>query len=203
MALFSSSYVAPGVYTEVALNATTAPLFGNLRIPVLIGEGQETFTFSNIELFRGSSSVADNQVVSEDLSAQITAPTRTLQLTYFPLVTGAGTGNTNVGPTDVQVVDNGIPVTILSVNGATGVATAQTLFEPGDSIQATYYFKKSDTSVTSLPGNSSKYGEDDSDQVPSYATALVMDASGLDTMLVTLSLPGEEGNLISLALVDG
>ena len=193
MALFSSSYVAPGVYTEVALNATTAPLFGNLRIPVLIGEGQETFTFSNIELFRGSSSVADNQVVSEDLSAQITAPTRTLQLTYFPLVTGAGTGNTNVGPTDVQVVDNGIPVTILSVNGATGVATAQTLFEPGDSIQATYYFKKRDTLVSK---------EDDSDQVPSYATALVTDG-GSDTMLVTLSLPGDEGNLISLMLVDG
>ena len=66
MALFQQ-YTQPGVYTQVEIQATGAPLFGTTRIPVVIGEGTQFFTFSNEELVRGSSAVVNNLAVNEDL----------------------------------------------------------------------------------------------------------------------------------------
>src|SRR6185369_12748400 len=102
MALFGS-YAQPGVYTSVVIDGGGQPLFGNARIPVIIGEGLEYFTQTNVELFRGSSSVADDQVVNENISDQVDGSTRTFSVTYPPVVTGDGTGTVTNDPTKIQV----------------------------------------------------------------------------------------------------
>ena len=47
MALFQQ-YTQPGVYTTVVVEEAGISIFGDARIPVLIGEGQETRQFKNI-----------------------------------------------------------------------------------------------------------------------------------------------------------
>ena len=96
MALFGS-YAPPGVYTSVVISGAGIPLFGNARIPVIIGEGQEYFEQDNVELFRGSSSVAQPQVVNENISDQITGDTNEAHTTYFPVVVGGNGGGTGQG----------------------------------------------------------------------------------------------------------
>jgi hypothetical protein len=119
MALFGS-YAPPGVYTSVVISGAGIPLFGNARIPVVIGEGQEFFEQDNVELHRGSSSVADEQVVNENISDQITGITNHLHCTYFPVVIGDGTGTVTDDPSKVQVVVDGIPATVIQLDGTTG-----------------------------------------------------------------------------------
>src|SRR5271165_4476893 len=102
MALFGS-YTPPGVYSSVQIVEGGQPLFGNARIPVVIGEGTEFFTQTNVELFRGSSSVQDDQVVNENISNQVTGLTNTFQTTYYPVTDGTGKGVVSTNPADVQV----------------------------------------------------------------------------------------------------
>ena len=150
MALFGS-YAPPDVYTSVVISGGGQPLFGTARIPVIIGEGQEFFEQDNIELHRGSSAVADDQVVSENISDQLTAlPTNTFQATYFPIVTGDGSGTVTDDPSKVQIVVDGIPATVISLDGATGSFTTQELLDSNinQNVELTYYFKRSDTLVT-------------------------------------------------------
>src|SRR5271157_5134393 len=107
MALFGS-YAPPGVYTSVTISGGGQPLFSNARIPVIIGEGQEFFEKDNVELFRGSSSVSDAQVVNENISDQLASvPGNTFHTTYFPVVTGDGTATITNDPSKVQVVVDG------------------------------------------------------------------------------------------------
>lgn len=197
MALFSS-YAKPGVYTDVLTVSAGVPLFGDARIAVLIGEGQENFVFSNVELHRGSSAVADDKVVTEDLSAQVDGNTRSFQLGYFPLVKGDGQGNTNVQPTDVQVTADGVPVIVQTVTGKTGVFTTQQIIPLGTSVLATYYFKRMDTKVIA---------EDLSVQIPSFSSLSISATAGsppiTGVLNLTLSIPGELGNNVSLTLTDG
>jgi hypothetical protein len=103
MALFQQ-YTQPGVYTEVIIAASGAPLFGTTRIPVVIGEGTAFFTFANQELVRGSSAVANNLVVNEDLSDQVNGITNTFQTTYFPIVSSQGVGKTTNDPSQIVVI---------------------------------------------------------------------------------------------------
>lgn len=186
MALFSS-YAQPGVYTDVVIGAAGAPLFGGAYIPVIIGEGVEDQSFPNIELHRGSSSVADDQVVSENLSAQVTGLTNSFDLTYFPIVTGDGSGTVTNDPTKIQVTSGGIPVTVIALNGAAGTFQTQIIPAQGADLKATYFFKKTDTLITN---------EDLSAQIPDFATGV------LDTnMTFSLTIPGELGNLVSVQFV--
>jgi hypothetical protein len=76
MPLFTQ-YTKPGVYTSVVYEEGGLSLFGDARIPVLIGEGQETRKLLNQELHRGSSSVSDETKVLENLSHQVTGMGRT------------------------------------------------------------------------------------------------------------------------------
>jgi hypothetical protein len=187
MALFQS-YAPPGVYTSVVLAPTSAPLFGTARIPVLIGEGVENFVFSDQEIFRGSSASADDQSVNEDISAQATGLTRTFQVTYFPITTGDGSGTVTNDYTKIQVTSNGIPVTVVSLNGTLGSFQTQQIIPAGAVLLVTYFFKRSDTH---------KVNEDLSAQIPSFASLTYTPAVG-HSIVIGINTPGKLGNLVNV-----
>ena len=201
MALFTS-YAPPGVYTTEVFVSNTASAVGTARIPVILGEGQETFTFSNVELFRGSSPVQDDQSVNENISDQVVGFTRDFQTTFFPVVDGTGKGVTTDDPSKVQVqaiYPNGdiVPVNVISLDGATGQFAVQDLVPAGTDLTVSYFFKRGDTQIVA---------ESLLAQVPSYATLTVSDTqvspplSG--SLVLSLTEPGEGGNLVTLQFVD-
>jgi len=202
MALFTS-YAPPGVYTTENFIASSALAVGTSRIPVIIGEGQQFFTFSNLELFRGSSSVADDQSVNENISDQISGLTQNFQTTFFPVVTGSGKGLVTNDPSYVQVqalYSNGniVPVTVVTLNGATGAFTTQDIIPAGTDLTISYFFKRGDTLIQN---------ENDTFQVPQYATLLVTGTgagspAGAGSLTLSLSQPGETGNLVSVQFVN-
>lgn len=186
MALFDH-YVKPGVYTSVVLNDTGSPVFGDGLITVFIGEGQEQFTFNDVELHRGSSAITDDKVVGENISDQIDGLTRTFQLSYFPVVTGTGYGLLTNDPLKVKVLANGVPAVLVSLNGSTGVIQTQDILPLGTNLEVTYYFKRTDTQVVN---------EDLSYQIPTFASALIQG------ILFSVSVPGASGNGVSVTLTD-
>ncbi len=205
MAVFgSTSYTKPGVYTQVIIEQAGQPLFGAARIPVVIGEGTQFFTTSNVELFRGSSSNTDDQAVNENISNQVTGLGRSFQTTYFPVVDGTGKGIVTNDPADIQVTSidsdgNQIPVTVISLNGATGQFSTQNIVTSGTEIYLTYYFKRGDTPVVN---------EDESAQIPAFATQTVTGAAAgspatAGSVVLSLHNPGAGGNLVTLQFVAG
>jgi len=191
MALFAQ-YTKPGVYTRETVSNPGTILFGNLRIPVFVGEGAEQLTVSNQSLHRGSSAVADDLVVNENLSSQFydnsgnaLPPKRQFALSYFPVVKGDGTGTTTSTTTDITVLANGVPVVITALDGTTGVFQTQDLYVAGTSLTATYNFKRKDTA----------FSDNVSNQVPAFATWTAQ-----ANLVLSLSNPGALGNNVSLAL---
>jgi hypothetical protein len=185
MALIGTSYTPPGVYTQVNLNSTGATLTGNARVPVLIGEGTEFFTQSDIEIHRGSSATADD-AVTENISDQVTGSTRTYQLTYFPVVSGNGSGTLTNDVSKITVTAAGIPVAVTSLNGSTGQFMTQTIIPQRTNVVVSYYFKRTDTHILN---------ENASSQVPSFASLTVE-----TNLVLSLSIPGALGNDVTLAL---
>jgi hypothetical protein len=203
MAIFTS-YAPPGVYTQVLLQPASAPITGTARIPVIIGEGQQFFQQNNIELFRGSSAVQDDQSVNENISDQVTGFSRNFQTTFFPVTDGTGHGVVTNDPTKVQVqaIDpqgNVTPVTVISLDGATGQFSTQLIIPPGTDIQITYFFKRGDTQIIN---------EDLSYQIPSFAVAYINSSGALSNSstgaIATISTtnPGDLGNLVTLQFVS-
>ncbi len=201
MALFGS-YAAPGVFTSVVINSGSVSLFGAARIPVIIGEGQQSFTKSNFELFRGSSAVSDVQAVNENLSAQVTGTNDTFVLTYSPVTTipatsGSGTvkGTLTSDPTQIQVLVDNIPATVISLNGSTGSFVLQSIPPVGSNIEVSYYFQLGDTLISN---ESLAY------QIPAFASLTIGSLSSPITSYLTVSttLPGAVGNEVSIALFD-
>ncbi len=187
MALIDNTYAPPGTYTTEVFNAAPGQLNAAARLPVLIGEGSEAFTKSNVALPRGSSAITDNQVVGENISDQVDGETRTFTLTYGPIVTGNGSGTVTTDPSKITISANSIPVTVLSLNGTTRQFTTQSIIPKGSNVVASYYFKETDTLISN---------EDASSQVPGFATL------GLAPLTLSLSIPGELGNLVSLELTQ-
>src|SRR5580658_1790191 len=211
MALFTS-YAPPGVYTQVILQTSSVPSLGTARIPVIIGEGQQYFSNNNIELFRGSSSVSDDQSVSENISNQVTGLTRTFNTSFYPVTDGTGKGVVSNNPTSVQVesIDpsgNVTPVTVISLNGATGQFTTQLIIPTGYELLITYFFKRGDTFIGI--GGVAPYNVPENllPQVPSTASLTVSDGGGsppgTQTVVLGLSTPGQTGNLVTLQFVAG
>src|SRR5271168_5624253 len=168
MALFTS-YAPPGVYTTEIFVANTATVTGTARIPVILGEGVQFFTDSNIELFRGSSPIQDDQSVNENISDQVTGLSQSFNTTYFPVTDGTGKGTVTNDPSRVQVqaiYSNGnvVPVTVISLVGATGAFITQDIIPVGTDLTLTYNFKRGDTLVTD---------ENHTADVPQYATLTV------------------------------
>jgi hypothetical protein len=191
MALFDQ-YTEPGVYTRESADAPGVILFGDLRIPIFIGEGVEEFTNKNVTLHRGSSSVADDLVVKENITDQlynesnIYSPTRSFQLTYFPVVKGDGTGTTTSQPTDITVLANGVPAAVTSLNGVTGELMLHDIYGADTTLEVTYYFKRKDTYFAN---------ENVSSQVPTFATWTQQ-----ANLVLSLTNPGALGNNVTLAL---
>src|SRR5271157_2681212 len=202
MALFTS-YAPPGVYTTEIFVANTATLAGTARIPVIIGEGQQFFTVSNFETFRGSSPVQDDQSVNENISDQVTGLTQSFNTTFYPVTDGTGKGVTTNDPSKLQVqavYSNGniVPVTVISLNGATGAFVTQDIVPTGTDLTISYFFKRGDTLVTPP--------EDHTADVPQYATLLVgpeVSPPGTNSVTLSLSVPGATGNLVTLQFVNG
>ena len=197
MALFTS-YAPPGVYTNEVFNAQSSAAIGTARIPVIIGEGQQYFTFSNQELFRGSSATQDDQAVNEDISDQVTGFTRSFNTTYYPVVDGKGKGTTTNLPSNLKVLSidsdgNQVPVTVVSLNGTTGAFTTQEIIPTGTTLKLTYYFKRGDTLITS---------ENLTYQIPTFASLQIAPSTG-NYATVSTTNPGALGNNVSLQFVAG
>lgn len=154
------TYVPPGVYTRTLSEANAANLVAGLRIPVLIGVGQEELEQLELELIRGSSSNLDQQILSENVSSRFvineTNPANPIlgatdgnvtkfRVRNFPIVDGNGFGRVTNDARSVSVTVNGIQVSVGSVQGANGYVILQTPPQPGDDVRCTYYFRRTDT----------------------------------------------------------
>jgi hypothetical protein len=171
------TYVPPGVYTRTLTEANVANVVAGLRIPIVIGVGQEELEQDNIELVRGSSADIDQQITAEDVSlswvVDSTNPqhlilgaqdgTRTqFRVRNIPIVDGQGFGRITNNPRTVTVTVGGIPVAVSLVNGQSGVVTLQVPTQPTDVVRCTYFFHRGDTAFT----------DDLSDQVTSTPAQL-------------------------------
>lgn len=142
-----TQYIQPGVYTRTLTNATIASLTGGLRIPLFIGVGSETLNLSNYELVRGSSSVIDNVITNEDVSAQFDGTNRTFTVAHFPITNGNGQGVSSFNPQDVKVTINGNPAGVAQVFGDLGKVVLTNIPAVTDKVLITYYFKRTDTKI--------------------------------------------------------
>ena len=157
------TYVPPGVYTRTLTETNAANLVAGLRIPVLIGVGQEELEQPDLELVRGSSATLDQQIVNEDVSQLFvldeTNPLNPIlgaadgesakfRVRNYPLVDGQGFGRTTNSPRSVAVTVDGQPVAIGSVQGAGGMVTLQVPPPEDADVRCTYFFHRGDTAFT-------------------------------------------------------
>lgn len=163
MAFPGRNYAPPGVYTQTSFDNPLAGGFEGLKIPVIIGEGNEYLVQENLELVRGSSSFIDQRVVKEDMTGRSVVDVsvtgvvtlgafdgvlRKVQVRNFPIVTGDGSGTTTIDRSDVAATINGSPVIVQSVAGSTGLVELVVAPEVGDDVRVTYFFNRTDTLVT-------------------------------------------------------
>lgn len=158
-----ATYVPPGVYSRTLTEANVASLIAGLRIPFIIGVGQEELEQDDLEMVRGSSSTLDQQIVNEDVTVRWivdnTNPSNptlgvndgsrvTFQVRNFPLVDGQGFGRVTNDSRSVSVTVNGAPVAVGNVLGSMGEVTLQVPPQPNDNVRVTYYFHRGDTAFT-------------------------------------------------------
>ena len=146
------SFAFPGVYTETLNEAPQVTAAGGLRVPSFVGVADEVIPVTAYELIRGSSSMADNKVVKEEIVSSGTYPidgsNRSFRVTFYPIVTGKGTGTTTTTPTDVVAYVNSEPVPVATVAGSTGIVSLITAPVTGDLVEISYYFKRRDTLIS-------------------------------------------------------
>ena len=184
MALFDQ-YTKPGVYVRDTIEEAGIPLFGNARIAVFVGEGEEYRTFKGIAMHRGSSNSADELAVRENISDQITGMGRSYKLNYFPVVQGDGKGTIANEPKYLQLYANDIPIMVSQLKGTSGEFITQSILPLGTDLRASYYFKRMDTPIKR---------EDLTSQVPTYASVSIQGGD----ITVSPSIPGALGDLISI-----
>ena len=158
-----ATYVPPGVYTRTLTDANVATLVAGLRIPTIIGVGQEELEQDDVEIVRGSSSTLDEQIVNEDVSESwvvdntnplnpilgATDGTRsTFKVKNFPIVDGQGFGKVTNDIRTVAVTVDGTPVALGSVQGSTGLVTLQVPPSVTAAVRVTYFFHRGDTAFT-------------------------------------------------------
>ena len=141
------TFVFPGVYVKTINEAAEASAAGQLRFPGFIGVSAEELRVSDFEMVRGSSAVADNLILDEDVSSQFTGTENTFQVQNYPIVTGSGNGAVATLPSNVVVTINGEPVAVNAVNGLLGEVTMVAIPSATDEVRANYYFKRRDTYV--------------------------------------------------------
>jgi hypothetical protein len=157
-------YAPPGVYTRTLFDSPVSGVLAGVRIPVIIGTGNELLQQRDLEVIRGSSSSVDQQVPQEDETGravvQITqtgevilgdfnGERRRIQVRNFPITNGDGSGTIATDPSSIFVTINGRPDVVLSVARADiGVIEISTAPELGDEVRVTYFFKRTDTQIT-------------------------------------------------------
>jgi len=141
-----TSYVPPGPYTRTLTDQTVPSFTGGIRFPAFIGVGKETLEATD-ELFRGSSSIADNLISKEDVSSQLDGTNRSFTVANFPIVTGSGQGQTTTNPRDVTVLVDNEPVGVSAVQGATGVVYLDSIPAADATVLITYYYNRTDTQI--------------------------------------------------------
>lgn len=157
-----TTYAPPGVYAQTIVEPIVGQLLGGLRVPVLIGVGQETLTQTDVEMIRGSSSFADTPIFGEDVSGRwVVGGTSnnpvlgvqdgsrsTFRVRNYPIVDGEGSGTTTFDVSRVSVTVNGQQVVVAQVDGANGLVSL--LIPPGplDNVAINYYFHRKDTRIT-------------------------------------------------------
>jgi hypothetical protein len=162
------TYVPPGVYTRTLTETNAANLVAGLRIPVIIGVGQEELEQTDLELVRGSSSTLDQSINNEDVSQRFvtdeTNPNAPVlgacdgtitkfKVRNYPIVDGQGFGRTSNNVRSVSVTVDGEPVAVGSVQGANGYVTLQVPPQTGADVRCTYFFHRSDTAFTDTVSN--------------------------------------------------
>lgn len=150
-----TSYAPPGVYTRTILDPAVVALIGNLRIPALIGTGEERLRVDDFQLVRGSSSLVDLRALNEDVSDQLDGTTNRFVTKLRPIVTGQNAGQTTTNVNDVEVFVNGQKAPVLQVRGDQGLVIMQSIPYEDDIVTINYYYVLQDTRVD---------GEDVSDQ---------------------------------------
>jgi hypothetical protein len=163
MAFPGTIYAPPGTYTQTFFDSPVQGLAATVRIPLLIGTGSEILTQRALELVRGSSSSVDQRVVEEDetgravlsvsQSGEVTLTNfdgtiDRLQVKNYPIVTGDGSGTTETTSASINVTVNGIPVVVLSVDGAKGILQLSVKPQATDEVRVTYFFNRTDTLIT-------------------------------------------------------
>lgn len=183
MAFPGRNYAPPNVYTRTLFENPLQGALDSLKIPVFIGEGNEFLSQADLELVRGSSAVVDQRIVGEDETGRaVVSVSKTgvvtrgefdgeltkFQVRNLPIVTGDGSGTTSNSRSDVTVTINGLPIVVVSVNGALGIVELAQAPKAGDLVRCTYFFNRTDTFAT----------DNVSDQVTPTA-AIVRAASGI------------------------
>lgn len=157
-------YAPPGVYTRTLFDNPTSGVLAGVRIPVIIGTGNELLQQQDLEVIRGSSSSVDQQVPQEDetgravveitMAGQVilgdfNGARRRIQVRNFPITNGDGAGTIATDPSSIFVTINGQPDVVLSVARADiGVIEISTAPDLGDDVRITYFFKRTDTQIT-------------------------------------------------------
>jgi len=157
-------YAPPGVYTRTLTENPLASAPAGVRVPMLMGTGNESLTQQNLELVRGSSSSVDQFVPSEDAtgravveilpSGEVTLGNfngvlRRLRVRNYPIVSGSGAGQVATESASITVTINGRPDVVLSVARADiGVIEISTAPALGDDVRISYFFKRTDTRTT-------------------------------------------------------
>jgi hypothetical protein len=157
------TYVPPGVYTRTLTEANVSNVTAGIRIPVIIGVGQQSLEQDNVELVRGSSGTVDEQIVNEDETASwvvnSTNPNNlilgaqngtytTFRVSNYPITDGQGFGLVTNKTTAVTVTVNGVPVVVAQLQGQKGLISLQLPTQPTDIVAATYFFHRGDTYFT-------------------------------------------------------
>jgi hypothetical protein len=156
-------YAPPGVYTKTLFENPIAGALSAVKIPLVMGTGNEILFQEDLEVVRGSSSSADQQVPQEDLdgravvsisqAGQVTLGAfngvlNRVQVRNYPIVSGDGTGTTTNARNAVSVTIDGAPIVVLSLDGLRGIVTLAQEPQLGDTVRITYYFNRTDTLIT-------------------------------------------------------
>jgi hypothetical protein len=141
------SFSFPDVYVKTVNEPPRPTAAGSLRFPAFIGVANENISVNDYEMIRGSSAMADNKIVKENVSDQVTGSNRNFVVTFFPIVSGDGSGTPATDPASVVVTVNGDSVPVSSIDSATGTIYLISIPAAGDEVLITYYFKRSDTHI--------------------------------------------------------
>jgi hypothetical protein len=141
------SFVFPSVLVRTINEASGTTAAGSIRYPAFIGVSAEETRVSDFEMIRGSSAVADNLILEEDVGSQFDGTNKSFTVANYPIVTGDGSGSVATSPSSVIVTVNQENVAVNSVNGLTGEVTLVETPQATDDVRANYYFKRRDTYV--------------------------------------------------------